>query len=227
MTATCPACLRPQDEGLLCASCTGSLEHELGEVAAIVDELDVTLSRQARVGSGGKGGPAHERTPAHLGAMAVAGDLANTLTTWARDVIGEAQVRAWPVDGKPPAVTAAWLLLSELPAIRKHPAAAELVDEVVDAVRQARRVIDRAANRTIIFVGPCPEQDDEGADCLGEIHAFIPIEDDRPSRMECNANSSHKWTSIQWLRAGKRILDTIERRKREQRLLRAIYGEAS
>src|SRR4051794_14189552 len=135
MTATCPSCDRPQDEGLLCHACTTTLEYELGDVASICHELDITLSKQARIGTGGKGGLARERTPLHVGAMNVATDLQNTLTTWVRDITGD----DWrPGLGAHPAQAAACHLLLEVAAIRRHPAVVELVDEITDAVRQAR-----------------------------------------------------------------------------------------
>lgn len=130
-----------------------------------------------------------------------------------------------PIDAEHVMVQAAKYLLSEIVAVRRHLASAELHDEIVSSIRQARNAIDRAANRTIIPVGPCPEQDENGQWCPGEVLAYIPTEDDRPSRMECKVDGSHKWTSVQWLRTGKRILDRIEREKREARIFKAVYGE--
>lgn len=216
MTAACPVCNRRQDDGLMCHHCCTVLEYELGDpiqgVAAMVTELETTLARQGRGELGGKGGLANERNGYHSGASIAMGALNNTLTTWARDVTGE----GWdPRHVANPTVTAAGILLDHINEIRRHPAASELHDQVTDSVRQARHAIDRAVNRTIIPVGPCPEQDEEGAYCPGEVFAFIPTEDDRPSRMECKADGSHKWTSIQWMRTGKRILDRIEQIKQQ------------
>jgi hypothetical protein len=120
----------------------------------------------------------------------------------------------WVASKLPPAAQSAAALLVLIDAIRRHPAVNELVDEIADAVQQARRAVDRPANRTIIFVGPCPELNAAGEHCDGEVYAFIPTEDDRPSRMECRTDRAHKWTSIQWLRTGKKILDRIAQRKR-------------
>lgn len=113
----------------------------------------------------------------------------------------------------PQEIQAAAYLLGEITAIRRHAAANELHDQVVDSIRQARHATDRAVNRTIIPVGPCPEEDEDGTPCPGEVFAFIPTEDDRPSRMECKVDASHKYTAIQWMKTGKRILDVIEKRK--------------
>jgi len=120
-----------------------------------------------------------------------------------------------PVDADPVMVQAAEYLIGQIVAIRSHPDASGLHDELVSSIQQARYSVDRAANRTIIEVGPCPEEDEEGTCCPGQVFAFIPTEDDRPSRMECKADASHKWTAIQWMRTGKRILDLIEKRKQQ------------
>jgi DNA-directed RNA polymerase subunit RPC12/RpoP len=175
----------------------------VGDVPAIVEDLDITLSRQARIGGGGKVGKggAHEKTPIHVGVMRAADDLANTLITWARDISGEtwwptedrlmvARAKAQPfvgpfhdqcrhrscermrvcwVEPAPSVVLqAAHLLLSEIPSIRKHPAASEILDEITDAVRQARHVVDRPADRQ--FLGPCCGEH-KGVTCKADLSA--------------------------------------------------------
>jgi hypothetical protein len=196
-----------QAESLLCHADTSALERELGDVASIVADLDITLSKQARIGGGGKGGLARERIPINTGAMVAADNLGNTLTTWARDVSGETWRPKRPtivvkhVAGARPFVgpihdqcehpscermRTIWIapvpsvlnqvaayLLSHIPEIRRHPAVIELVDEITDAIRQARRAVDRPADR--IFVGPCMAEnpDDEGRQvtCLEDLYA--------------------------------------------------------
>jgi hypothetical protein len=168
--AVCPVCEAFQSEGLLCHSDTSALERELGDVAALVAELDISISKQARIGNAGPSGLARERTPINVGAMLVADDLGNTLTTWARDV-GEVGFLAQ--HSTSPSRAAARILLNHIPEIRKHPAVVELVDEITDAIRQARRVVDRPADRQ--FVGPCLAEspDDEGrqVSCLEDLYA--------------------------------------------------------
>ena len=167
---TCPLCQCEQSEGLLCHSETSALERELGDVAAIVTDLEVTLSKMARIGTGGKGGLARERMPLNVGAMNVADDLRNTLTTWARDV----EPKPWGLRSYGhPSHVAARILLRRIPEIRRHPAVNELVDEITDAIRQARRVVDRPVD--LQFVGPCLAEapDDEGRliTCTEDLYA--------------------------------------------------------
>jgi len=153
--ATCPCgCGQRQDLGLLAASCTARLERELGDVASLVRELDVTLSRQARISVGGKSGKgwAHEKLPIHEGARQAGDVLANTLTTWARDVSGDPQSLGL-APGRPPAVQAAWILLGSINEIRRHPEVKELVDEITSGIAQARHAVDRPAD--LAYVGPC------------------------------------------------------------------------
>ncbi len=216
----CPVCEAQQDAGLLCSACCDRLERELGDVAAIVAELDVTLSRQDRISSSSGGGESdkaksedsglaplkHTRSPINVRAMTAADDLQNTLTTWARDLSGETwlpEVAVVVVKRDPDATTegpfclscphrscqkiraeerrlaapiasqAAWMLLGAVPAIRRHPAVAELVDEVTDAIAQARRAVDRPADREYLSQCMVETPDDEGrmVTCLAELYA--------------------------------------------------------
>lgn len=172
---TCPSCGCEQDAGLLCHSETTILERELGDVAAIVGELDVTLSKQARIGTPGKSGLARERIPINTGAMLAADALANVLTTWARDLLDTPNSR-WTeklAASPTPTVTASRALLLMIPTIRRHPAVNELVDEITDAIRQARRAVDRPADRQ--YLGQCwmenPDEEGRQVTCLAELWA--------------------------------------------------------
>jgi len=170
MSGTCPVCSAEQSLSLLCSRCCDRLERDLGDVASIVADLDVALSKMSRIGNAGPGGLARERTPINVGAMNAADDLQNTLTTWARDVVSEHLSTPAPPG---PSVHAAFALLRHIDAIRRHPAVVELVDEVTDAIHQARRAVDRPADR--IYLGVCmvPTPDEEGRDvtCLEEVWA--------------------------------------------------------
>ena len=167
MTATCPVCQREQIEGLLCHGCCSFLERELGDVPAIVEELDLTLSKQARIGGGAPAGLARERMPMHEGARLAADYLQNTLTTWARDV-AETSGWVWVASTMPPSAQSAAVLLHHINTIRRHAAVAELLDECIDAIRQARRTVDRPLDRQ--YLGKCLAEF-EGVECAEEIWA--------------------------------------------------------
>lgn len=168
---TCPVCGCEQPDGLLCHDDTLRLEQALGDVRSIVEDLDIALSKQARIGTPGKGGLARERSPINLGAMEAADTLGNVLTTWIRDVRPDTD--NWRHLFPLTTVHAARLLLSSINAIRKHPAVAELVDEITDAVEQARRAVDRPADRQ--YLGQCmaafPDEDGQDVTCYAEIWA--------------------------------------------------------
>lgn len=179
MSAVCPICDAPQDQGLACHSCTSRLERELSEVAAIVAELDISLSKQARIGSSGEGkqgkGWQREKVPIDVGAMQAADNLGNVLTTWARDLL-ETENGRWTTPlmvSRTPAVTSSRALLVMIPTIRRHPAVVELVDEITDAIGQARRAVDRPADR--VYLGQCmvptPDEDGREVTCLAELYA--------------------------------------------------------
>lgn len=207
MSAVCPACYREQHAGLLCHSCTSMLEKDLAAVGGIVHDLEATLARQARISGAGRGGLASEMDPWQQGASITLSTLTNTLTTWARDV-SESAGWVWVAAATPPAVQSAAVLLRLIDPIRRHPAVDELTDEIGYAVRVARGQVDRTARR--FPVGPCPEDD-----CPGEVWAYLPVEDTRPSSMECRADEEHTWTTIQWMRVGRRMLDKMEQQKRK------------
>jgi hypothetical protein len=173
--AVCPVCDRPQDAGLLCSACCDVLERELRDVPDVVHNLDVTRAKMARIGAGAKGGLPSERTPIGWGAVDPRWVLENVLTTWARDIMGYADAE-WNtafVPNRSPSITAAYILLSNVPLIRKHPAVVELVDEITDAIRQARRVVDRPADK--VYLGQClmvtPDEDGRDVTCLEEVWA--------------------------------------------------------
>ena len=168
----CPICERQQDLGLVCHACVTVLERDLAEVRALMGELDVTASKQARIGGGGKGAPARERSPINWGGVEAADVLTNTLTTWARDV-SESRGWVWVASKVPPAAQSAATLLVHIDAIRRHPAANELFDEITDAIKQARRAVDRPADR--VYLGQCmvetPDEDGRQVTCLAELFA--------------------------------------------------------
>jgi hypothetical protein len=109
-------------------------------------------------------------------AVAVADHLTNTLTTWARDVT---QWRGERHTDMSPAVLSSYVLLNHIDAIRRHPAADELLNQITDAIKEARRAIDRPADR--IYLGQCyvenPDDDGRMVTCLNEIYG-------RPSSKE-------------------------------------------
>jgi Fe2+ or Zn2+ uptake regulation protein len=143
-TGECPSCGCSQPQSLLCSEDTGKLQAMLAAAPALLDQLEVAISKQAKVGGGaGKAGKgsAHERSPINWGAVDV------------RDAL-RIQV----------------LLLADMPidAVRRHPQAAGILSGVGKCVKNAYRAIDRMQDRQ--YLGQCMFEED-GATCHAELWA--------------------------------------------------------
>jgi hypothetical protein len=93
----------------------------------LLDQLEVAISKQAKVGGSGKSGKgsAHEKSPVNFGVMAVRDALLVELALWGQDIT----------------------------AIRRHPQAGEIASGIGKAVKNAYRAIDRAQDRQ--YLGKC------------------------------------------------------------------------
>src|SRR5690349_16592887 len=110
-------------------------------VPALLDELQVAISKQAKISTGGKAGKgtAREKSPINFGALAVRDALLVEMALWGTTEIDE---------------------------IRKHPKAAEIVSGMGKAVKNAYRCIDRLQDRK--YLGQCGATED-GAVCHAEL----------------------------------------------------------
>src|SRR5690242_17024973 len=116
MSASCPSCGCYQAEGLLCWEDSAAYETMIRAVPALLDELQVAISKQAKISTGGKAGKgtAREKSPINFGALAVRDELLVEMALWGTTEIDE---------------------------IRKHPKAAEIVSGMGKAVKNAYRCI--------------------------------------------------------------------------------------
>jgi hypothetical protein len=160
-----PACSvdgRPTDTKL-CAGCLDALKAELRAllphwdtrrgrrelVPGLIAELDVTLTRQARIGE--RNGPRSTETPLpyHAGASVDLETIRTTLWMWAEAL---AKTGARLDVGPDPTELSKWFLRNP-DSIARHEDVKELVDQVHSMTLAARRTIDLAPERR--FVGPC------------------------------------------------------------------------
>lgn len=127
MTAECPSCGAMQSQALLCSDCCAAVETMLAAAPALVEQLDVAISKQAKVGGSGKAGKgsAHERSPINFGALAVRDSLLVELALWGDDIN----------------------------VIRRHVQAAEIASGIGKVVKAAYHAIDRMADRK--YLGKC------------------------------------------------------------------------
>lgn len=212
MSALCPLprCGRPSQDGGVCSQDVWLLRKDLRKIPGLLADLHAAMAHQDRLGPaaekvGGKG-----ETPVFFGQRA-----ATELRRFDSEIVRCAAVVFGDVDGWSSS-WAAGRLLAAVPDLRTRGDAAELWDAIQTAVWRAERAVDAPAMRTIIPIGPCPETGDDGP-CGGTVQAFIPA-DDKPAHMACDGEASHVWSSMQWLRAGKRIRDLAERRARAARM---------
>jgi hypothetical protein len=142
VSAVCPSCGAPQVDGLLCYDDAIAVETMLAAIPELAHQLDVAISKQAKVATGGKAGKgsAHERSPVNWDAVAVRDALLTEFALWAGDIND----------------------------IRRHPQVSEIVVGIGRAVKDAYRTIDRMQDRQ--YLGQCMAEDD-GAVCHAELWA--------------------------------------------------------
>jgi hypothetical protein len=146
----CQVCTRPAPDAQLCRSCVDQLAVELRAVPWLVDQLTITLTRQARVSDRNGGRSSENPLPFHLAASIDLETLRDGLAAWAGAV---AEQRGIQVDAaRDPRELARWLRrwIGEL---AQHPDASELHGDILAMTHAARRTIDRAPD--LRFVGPC------------------------------------------------------------------------
>jgi len=224
------SCDRPVADAYVCQRCAHDLERALGDIPAVVHQLNLTLAKQTRYADRAERGGTDTPLPMDPLASAAASELRHHLCNWVGIV---AETRGLPLPaaavyhpgGEPGMDTLARWMLGHVEWLRHHEHGHIAVTELTGDMRTARRVIDVPANRTKFAVpGPCPEvvvviegesrmthaggyaYPDIRNFCLGEVWAYIPNTEDQPARLECNACHT-VWESWQWMRLGKRIKD--------------------
>jgi len=131
----------------ICGACSAELGRALQSVAWLAEQLDVTLSRQTSKTGGGRS--AETPLPFDPRASEAAYVLRSTLAAWTR-VLAEQTGDPRPEDSCES--MAAWLS-ERLSWLVRHPEATEAHGEILAAVRDAQRTVDRPAERA--FAGWC------------------------------------------------------------------------
>lgn len=158
--ATCQLCARPSgDDAYACTTCAEQLADALKEVTGeglphgLADDLDIALAKQGTKPQ--QDGTKHTKAseapmPIDVRASEAGHVLRNTLTTWVRLIHGEGSRRPLPEDTL--TGMAAWLL-PITGWLRGRDYGPEAIDEITDAVKQAKRAVDIPA--VAVYVGPC------------------------------------------------------------------------
>lgn len=220
-------CERPSRDAYLCKACTRDLERRLAELPALLDELTTSLTRQTRT-SEQSGRGSEPVLVVNLKAASVTAALTvclrravKKLTTVGQHIpctCGHAHIQhhvrrcRWgrctcpdyrPTDTFTTHSMAQWLHY-RVKLICLDATAAKLLDELQGITTRLVAVIDLPEDLRTIPVGQCPESDDTGSRCPGEIRAHIPRDEGKPPRMECTI-CHVVYDTPQWARAGKRI----------------------
>jgi hypothetical protein len=179
---------RPAPDARLCNGCLDALKAELRAIPDLVQQLDITLTRQARIGE--RNGPRSTETPLpfHAGASVDLEALRDTLHYWCKTI---AEKRGVHLDADiQPDQLARWLLRYPTEAAQLEDAA-ELFENIHSMTKAARRTIDLAPDRR--FLGPC--------DSCGE-DLFIWVTPGRlPEKVHCANEECDFSTSVQERRA--------------------------
>jgi hypothetical protein len=160
---TCACGRRITDQAYLCWTCTNGLERDLGDLPAILAELNTTRLRQGRTASesaGGKPGTreGYDQLPDERPTEAL-DELRTQLVGWARIVVEE-HATAWPADT---VVAVARFLMLHLDWLRRQEAAAEVKNDLGRSLAKLRSSVDQQPER--IYAGPCLAPLPDGSQC--------------------------------------------------------------
>jgi hypothetical protein len=152
---TAPHCSFPAHNGFLCRNCTDTLKGDLTAIPWLLEDLEVTITRQDRLSDpSGRSGDEHP-LPIRINAMEARRDLGATLAAWAMHIAG--RLDGLDRDTIWTELRLANYLLDHVGTILTDPAAGQIADEIGNAKGLAMRTIDKPQPR--VFVGPCEDCD--------------------------------------------------------------------
>lgn len=142
--------------------CLGKLLRDLENCAALVEELDTTISRCDKVGGGSIGfvsnGADEQPLPINLAATESKILLRDRLVAWCRylwesNAVPDENGTVPPLDLRPAVLPASLWLMRHPTWIALHPAVADLYDEIRETIRLAWRAVDTAPDK--VYIGTC------------------------------------------------------------------------
>lgn len=222
----CDLCGRPSgDDAAVCSGCAQDCAtalaqvHGNGRTHGLAVDLDIAIGKAAQFGEKGGGKPTKKsEMPLLIDPVAseAAAVLRSTLAGWVRVVYDESHsglhgpvchecshrsCRAIRHDDMPAdrlASMARWLV--PLVGWARHtPYGAEMIDEILAAVHQARRTIDRPTRRVPLHV-PCRAIQLDGetlVPCPGELHAVIAPGLPSDGQVRCSSGDPEHTTTVQ------------------------------
>lgn len=167
------SCEVPQPDGLyLCQTHVDLLNVDLDSVPGVVDDLEITITRQNRTVSERHGSRSSTRPlPWNEHAAVKASNLSAALNRAAIDVAGLEQDERDPLSDVAlydTANLARWLRRNAS-TVRRHDRAGDIYAQVCDAVTEARRAVDKPVDPSPF--GVCGAEDEEGNACEQYLYA--------------------------------------------------------
>lgn len=170
-------CGRPADN--MCGICWKELKTCLEDVEQLLPDLDVAVSRQAKIGGSAVGfvtGSSERQIPPNLGAAATVQHLRDTLARWVHR-LAQAESHVVVLDLVVHPLPLSRWLLRHPSWIAGHTAAVELHAEITGAVRRARGVVFGPPQQVYLGICSAPvlvqheEGGDEEAECPRDLYA--------------------------------------------------------
>lgn len=193
MRNPCQSCgAMAQTGALLCRPCENQCRRNLGDMEALRQELDTTLTRQTHMTPDNDGGRSAETPlPYQQQASDLLSEQRALLVSWCRLINEELGARLPRRD----TVRAMSITLEHhMGDLRTHEAVAELVDELSDLVRRIHKAIDYPDRKQTI--GPCQEMFEDGQ-CPGQLVDHLPTDEGRKAWVECTACGSITDATVQ------------------------------
>jgi len=129
-----------------------ALQERLATVPALVEDLVVTITRQAKIQRSGLGSPRRQkpgsRLPFHIAAADAADELHNSLVTWVRFVCEERQVHYTDSDDD---ITLSRWLRRHMISLALTEGSEEAYDDITARIDECRRQIDLPPDDEIII----------------------------------------------------------------------------
>lgn len=128
------------------------LRQKLSGIPDLVEDLAVTITRQARVQKGGLGKPSRSkpesRLPFHIAAAEAADELQNCLATWVRAVCEERQVHYTDHDD---VITLARWLRKNVVSLALTQGSEESYADIVERIDHCRHIIDLPPDDDVVI----------------------------------------------------------------------------
>jgi hypothetical protein len=179
---------------MVCTLCLEQLVADLRSLPALYDDC---IDRSAPgtlhvIRNGPRKSPGTD--PISPAAAELRAAIRTVLASWASLVAQERRLRPPARDIR----TLARFLGRHAEWLAAHPAASELVDEVRELARSARKSA-HTNGRGRVPVGTCPT-------CNGELVALMRRSDDpKPSEIVCTAFPEHAWPATRWATLARQI----------------------